>query len=151
MIIGVKSEAVNFNGAYDLNDPVRLFVRNQMIAHLSAIDTDDSICIVRASIGFELDFIYACHENEIPYVIYIPFKGIEERWPPQIQKVYKEILKLSKQKFVKNGGGYSPKKIKSTQDFIETTANELVVIKNSERIFNQPIVRVEPVIEKSGR
>ncbi len=59
-------------------------------------------------------------------------------------------MKLSKQKFVKNGGGYSPKKIKLTQDFIETTANELVVVKNSERIFNQPIVRVEPVIEKSN-
>jgi uncharacterized phage-like protein YoqJ len=151
MIIGIKAEAVNFNGAYDLNDPARLFVRNQIISQLSSIEVDGSICISRASIGFELDFIYACQETEIPYIVYIPFKGIEERWPPQIQKIYREVLKLSKQKFVKNGGGYSPKKIKSTQDFIESTANTLVVVKNAERIFNQPIVRVEDQIEKATK
>lgn len=143
MIVAVRTEAINITGPYDLNDPGRLFVRAQMSAILGEIATDETICSVRAAMGFEIDFIYACQENEIPYVIYVPFKGVESKWPPQIQGVYKDILKLSKQKFVKNGGGYSPKKIKSTQDFIESSADEIIVVKRSEKIYQHPLVKIE--------
>lgn len=143
MIIGFKTEAISITGPYDLNDPERLFVRAQMSAILGELATDETICSVRAAIGFEIDFIYACQENEIPYVIYIPFKGIESKWPSQIQGIYKEILKLSKQKFVKNSGGYSPKKIKLTQDFIENSADEVMVVKRSEKIYEYPLVKIE--------
>jgi len=142
MIIGVRADAVNINGAYDLNDPMRIAIRNRIAAHLSNVNDDDSICISRASMGFEIDFIYACHENEIPYIVYLPFEKIEDRWPPQIQKIYKDILRLSKNKFIKNKGGYSPKKIKTTQDFIEKTADAVMILNRNIKDLNSIDVKM---------
>lgn len=142
MIIGIKSEAVNINGAYDFNDPLRISIRNRMSAYLSGVDDEDAVCICRASIGFEIDFMHACSENEIPYIIYLPFEKIEDRWPPQIQKIYKDILRRSKNKFVKNKGGYSPKKIKTTQDFIDKTSDILLIINRSPKEINNITVEM---------
>jgi uncharacterized phage-like protein YoqJ len=142
MIIGIRSDAININGAYDFNDPERIAIRNKMSAHLSLINDDCAVCICRASIGFEIDFMSACHDNEIPYIIYFPFEKINDRWPPQIQKVYKDILSKAKSKFVKNKGGYSPKKIKTTQDFVEMESDILLIVNRSAENVNNIQVKM---------
>lgn len=58
------------------------------------------------AIGFDQWMAELCIERRIPFVAAIPFEGQEKRWPPTVQRAYRDLLKLAV-KVVSFGSEYS--------------------------------------------
>ena len=128
MIMGIRVDFVDSISPYDLASKERYVIRQRLQTIIASLKEKDTVCIARASISTELDFIYACIEENIPFYIYVPFDNIEKRWPKVIKLAYKTVLKRAAAKIKTGRGPYSPKKISKTQLIIDNKAECLIVV-----------------------
>ena len=136
MIMGIRVDFVKSESPYDISSLEREEVRKKLRLVIASLKDKSTICIARASISTEIDFIYACIDEEVPFYIYIPFDNIEKKWPPIIQLAYKAVLKKAKGKLKTGNGTYSPKKISKAQTVIDTRSECLIIVgKDSNKIL----------------
>jgi uncharacterized phage-like protein YoqJ len=111
---------------YDENNPLRVWVREQMAYRLRRLRPLYGISGM--AIGVDQDFAEVCVALRIPLIAAIPFRGQERQWPYPSQQRYHQLLKLAHEVVVVWEGGYSRDAMMARNHWMIDHSNMLMAV-----------------------
>lgn len=85
------------------------------------------------AMGFDTWLAEACYELQIPYHVYVPFKGQENKWFEKTKQRYKKILRQADNILLVSEGGYDIKKLFKRNEKMVDSCDEVIAYWNPER------------------
>lgn len=125
-IVAVTGHRPDKLGGYDPENPIRVWVRDQLKKKLTELRP--KYCISGMALGVDQDFARCCIELEIPFLAAVPFIGQEKKWPPESQRVYKELLAKAFQVHVVSEGQYSSAKMQKRNEWMVDNCQTLIAV-----------------------
>ena len=128
--IGIIAPKTYTVGGYDTESFERKSIRKYINAILKYYQEYEIIGITGLANGVEQDFAECCIDNDIKYLVYLPFQKQEKYWMNPID-TYKDLLDSSHGIEYISRGEYSPRKMIKKQKFIGQHSDVIIYIWNN--------------------
>ena len=109
-------------GGYDKEVHRRVF----LAAHSALEQLKPRVVITGMALGWDQAIAEAAIELAIPFVVAMPFKGQESKWPKQSQEHYRELLKQASHIEVCSPGEYRPQKMIVRDEWMVDNSDEVL-------------------------
>ncbi len=94
------------------------------LAKVALVKYNPTEVISGVALGWDQALAEAAIQLEIPVDVYIPFVGMESRWPESSQERYRDILESEGVKMILlDRGGYSPRKLFARNEAMVSAAD----------------------------
>jgi len=80
------------------------------------------------ALGWDISLALAALACEIPLTCAVPFRGQEERWPDESQRVFRYVLEHAEKVVYVSPGGYHPAKMQFRNEWMVDNCDELLAL-----------------------
>ncbi len=126
MIVAVTGHRPDKLGGYNFYKPLRVWLRDQLLAKLQQLQPSSAISGM--ALGIDQDFAYVCVWAGVPFLAAIPFVGQESIWPEESRLLYNELLSRAYEKVIVSSGGYSARKMQIRNEWMVNHCDVLIAV-----------------------
>ena len=126
MILAVTGHRPPKIGGYDPAEPMRVWVRDQLVLALRTLHPVWGI--TGMALGVDQDFAQVCADLGIPFTAAVPCTGHDATWPDTSRRYYKHLLACAAEIFVVSPGPYAPWKMQVRNEWMVDHADEVLAV-----------------------